>query len=314
MSDPHFNRIALIGIGLIGSSLAHAIRQRKLADEIIVSTRSAHTLRRAEELGLGDRYYLDAGEAVAGADLIIICVPVGASEAVAKWIAPALKPGAILTDVGSTKGSVIRQIAPHVPEGVHFIAGHPIAGTEESGPDAGFADLFDDRWCILTPTPDSDPDALARLSAFWQACGSMVDTMDPEHHDLVLAIVSHLPHIIAYNIVGTADDLETVTKSEVIKYSASGFRDFTRLAASDPTMWRDVCLHNKEAILEMLARFSEDLSALQRAVRWGDGEALFNLFTRTRSIRRSIVEAGQDTDIPNFGRNVSAQKPDIPAS
>ncbi|MCA1300216.1 prephenate/arogenate dehydrogenase family protein [Stappia indica] len=314
MSDPHFNRIALIGIGLIGSSLAHVIRQRKLADEIIVSTRSTHTLRRAEELGLGDRYYLDAGEAVAGADLVIICVPVGASEAVAKWIAPALKPGAILTDVGSTKGSVISQIAPHVPEGVHFIAGHPIAGTEESGPDAGFADLFDDRWCILTPTPDSDRDALARLSAFWQACGSMVDTMDPEHHDLVLAIVSHLPHIIAYNIVGTADDLETVTKSEVIKYSASGFRDFTRLAASDPTMWRDVCLHNKEAILEMLARFSEDLSALQRAVRWGDGEALFNLFTRTRSIRRSIVEAGQDTDIPNFGRNASTQKPDTPAS
>ncbi|GGE99802.1 prephenate/arogenate dehydrogenase family protein [Stappia taiwanensis] len=314
MSDPHFNRIALIGIGLIGSSLAHVIRQRKLADEIIVSTRSAHTLRRAEELGLGDRYYLDAGEAVAGADLVIICVPVGASEAVAKWIAPALTPGAILTDVGSTKGSVIRQIAPHVPEGVHFIAGHPIAGTEESGPDAGFADLFDDRWCILTPTPDSDQEALARLSAFWQACGSMVDTMDPEHHDLVLAIVSHLPHIIAYNIVGTADDLETVTKSEVIKYSASGFRDFTRLAASDPTMWRDVCLHNKDAILEMLARFSEDLSALQRAVRWGDGEALFNLFTRTRSIRRSIVEAGQDTDIPNFGRNAPTQKPDTPAS
>jgi cyclohexadieny/prephenate dehydrogenase len=303
MSFTPFSRVALIGIGLIGSSLAHVIRRDGLASEIVVSTRSEHTLRRAEELGLGDRYCLDAGEAVADADLVILCVPVGASEAVAKWIAPALAPGAIVTDVGSTKASVIRQMAPHLPENVHFIPGHPIAGTEESGPDAGFAELFHDRWCILTPPENANADAVARLTAFWEACGSTVETMDADHHDLVLAIVSHLPHIIAYNIVGTADDLEAVTKSEVIKYSASGFRDFTRLAASDPTMWRDVCLHNKDAILEMLARFSEDLAALQRAVRWGDGDALFDLFTRTRSIRRSIVEAGQDTDIPNFGRD-----------
>eukprot|EP00873_Tetraselmis_striata_P011259 jgi/Tetstr1/431523/TSEL_002175.t1 len=263
MSFTPFSRVALIGIGLIGSSLAHVIRRNGLASEIVVSTRSEHTLRRAEELGLGDRYCLDAGEAVTDADLM----------------------------------------APHLPGTVHFIPGHPIAGTEESGPDAGFAELFRDRWCILTPPDDADADAVARLTAFWEACGSTVETMDADHHDLVLAIVSHLPHIIAYNIVGTADDLEAVTKSEVIKYSASGFRDFTRLAASDPTMWRDVCLHNKDAILEMLARFSEDLAALQRAVRWGDGDALFDLFTRTRSIRRSIVEAGQDTDIPNFGRD-----------
>lgn len=305
MQEPLFRRIALIGIGLIGSSIAHVVRRNRLAEEIVVSTRSAETLARAEELGLGDRYHLDAGEAVDGADLVILCIPVGACEAVAKWIAPSLAPGAILTDVGSTKASVIRQIGPYVRRDVHFIPGHPIAGTEQSGPDAGFAELFRNRWCILTPLPETDSDALARLTRFWQACGSMVDTMDAEHHDLVLAIVSHLPHIIAYNIVGTADDLETVTKSEVIKYSASGFRDFTRLAASDPTMWRDVCLHNKDAILEMLARFSEDLAALQRAIRWGDGKALFDLFTRTRSIRRSIIEAGQDTPEPDFGRHAA---------
>ncbi|MBO6931429.1 MAG: prephenate/arogenate dehydrogenase family protein, partial [Roseibium sp.] len=259
---PIFERMALIGIGLIGSSIAQAARQRGLVKEIAISTRSPATLQRAEELGLGDVYELDAAVAVEGADLVILCVPVGANESVAKWISPALKKGAVLTDVGSTKGSVVEQVGPHVPEGVHFIPGHPIAGTEHSGPDAGFPTLFDHRWCILTPTPDVDPDALQKLTAFWQGCGSDVDQMEPKHHDLVLAIVSHLPHLIAYNIVGTADDLETVTKSQVIKYSASGFRDFTRLAASDPTMWRDVCLNNKDAILEMLARFSEDLSAL----------------------------------------------------
>ncbi|ERP87488.1 cyclohexadienyl dehydrogenase [Labrenzia sp. C1B10] len=300
---PIFERMALIGIGLIGSSLAQVARERGLVKEIAISTRSADTLQRAEELGLGDSYALDAAVAVEGADLVILCAPVGANEAIAKWIAPALKKGAILTDVGSTKGSVVDQVSPHVPEGVHFIPGHPIAGTEQSGPDAGFPTLFDQRWCILTPAEDTDPEALEKLSAFWRACGSDVDTMDARHHDLVLAIVSHLPHLIAYNIVGTADDLETVTKSEVIKYSASGFRDFTRLAASDPTMWRDVCLHNKDAILEMLARFSEDLSALQRAIRWGDGQMLFDLFTRTRGIRRSIIEAGQETDAPDFGRH-----------
>jgi cyclohexadieny/prephenate dehydrogenase len=299
---PDFGKIALIGIGLIGSSLARVIRREGLAREIAIATRSAATLKRARELGLGDAYFADAAECVRDADLVVVSVPVGACGAVTAAIAPRLKPGAILTDVGSTKSSVIADMQPHVPENVHFIPGHPIAGTEQSGPDAGFASLFEGRWCILTPLPGTAPEALARLTAFWQACGSRVDTMDAAHHDRVLAIVSHLPHIIAYNIVGTADDLETVTKSEVIKYSASGFRDFTRLAASDPTMWRDVCLANREAILEMLARFSEDLSALQRAIRWGDGDMLFNLFTRTRAIRRSIVEAGQDTAAPDFGR------------
>ncbi|WP_406872674.1 prephenate/arogenate dehydrogenase family protein [Aminobacter sp. P9b] len=302
MSKPLFDKIALVGIGLIGSSLARVIRREGIARHIAISTRSASTLARAEELGLGDSYSTDAQEAVKDADLVIVSVPVGSSGAVTAEIAPALKPGAILTDVGSTKASVIAQMAPYVPEDVHFIPGHPLAGTEKSGPDAGFADLFENRWCIFTPLPDTDPVALEKLSEFWRRCGSNIDTMDPEHHDMTLAIVSHLPHIIAYNIVGTADDLESVTKSEVIKYSASGFRDFTRLAASDPTMWRDVCLHNKDAILEMLARFSEDLASLQRAIRWGDGDKLFEMFTRTRAIRRSIIDAGQEVDVPNFGR------------
>jgi len=302
LPDPLFPKIALIGIGLIGSSLAHVVRREGLAGHVAVSSRSAATLRRAEELGLGHSWHADSRDAVRDADLVVISVPVGASGAVAEQIAPALKPGAILTDVGSTKGSVVAQVTPFVPEGVHFIPGHPIAGTEHSGPDAGFAELFEGRWCILTPVPGTDAEAVARLTRFWERCGSMVDTMDVAHHDMVLAIVSHLPHIIAYNIVGTADDLQTVTESEVIKYSASGFRDFTRLAASDPTMWRDVCLHNKDAILEMLARFSEDLSSLQRAIRWGDGEKLFDMFTRTRAIRRSIIEAGQDVAAPDFGR------------
>jgi len=297
-----FDRIALIGIGLIGSSLARVIRREGLAGEIVISTRSQQTLARAEELGLGHSYVLDAAEAVKNADLVIVSVPVGSSAAVAAHIAPTLKPGAIVTDVGSTKASVIAQMQPHIPAGVHLIPGHPLAGTEKSGPDAGFAELFENRWCILTPVANTDPAAIERLADFWRACGSNIDTMDPEHHDMVLAIVSHLPHIIAYNIVGTADDLQNVSKTEVIKYAASGFRDFTRLAASDPTMWRDVCLHNKDAILEMLARFSEDLSSLQRAIRWGDGDKLFDLFTRTRTIRRSIIDAGQEVDAPDFGR------------
>ncbi|HEV2506251.1 MAG TPA: prephenate/arogenate dehydrogenase family protein [Mesorhizobium sp.] len=304
MSEPLFEKIALIGIGLIGSSLARVMRREGLARHIAISTRRPETLKRAEELKLGDSYTTDAKEAVRDADLVIVSVPVGASGSVAEEIAPALKKGAILTDVGSTKQSVVAQMAPFVPAGVHFIPGHPLAGTENSGPDAGFPDLFDNRWCIFTPLPDTDPEALEKLSEFWRRCGSNIDTMTPEHHDMTLAIVSHLPHIIAYNIVGTADDLANVTKSEVIKYSASGFRDFTRLAASDPTMWRDVCLHNKDAILEMLARFSEDLSSLQRAIRWGDGDKLFDLFTRTRAIRRSIIQAGQDIDVPDFGRQV----------
>lgn len=303
MSKPLFNRIALIGIGLIGSSLARVIRQEKLATHISIATRSRETLKRAEELGLGDSYHTDLAEGVRDADLIIVSVPVGSSGAVAEAIAPALKPGSILTDVGSTKRSVIAQMQPYVPADVHFIPGHPLAGTEKSGPDAGFAELFRNRWCIFTPLPDTDAEALEKLSEFWRRCGSNIDTMDPDHHDMVLAIVSHLPHIIAYNIVGTADDLQNVSKSEVIKYAASGFRDFTRLAASDPTMWRDVCLHNRDAILEMLSRFSEDLSALQRAIRWGDGDKLFELFTHTRDVRRSIIEAGQEVDVPDFGRN-----------
>ena len=302
---PHFDRIAFIGIGLIGSSLARVVRREGLAGHLVVSTRSADTLARAEELGLGDSYTIDAAEAVRDADLVVVSVPVGASESVAIAIRDHLKPGAIVTDVGSTKASVIAQMAPHMPAGAHFIPGHPLAGTEKSGPDAGFAELFANRWCILTPLEGTDPDALTKLSEFWRACGSNIDTMDPQHHDMVLAIVSHLPHIIAYNIVGTADDLEAVTKSEVIKYSASGFRDFTRLAASDPTMWRDVCLHNKDAILEMLARFSEDLASLQRAVRWGDGDKLFDLFARTRAVRRSIIDAGQEVDAPDFGRQAA---------
>ncbi|MBY5799205.1 prephenate/arogenate dehydrogenase family protein [Rhizobium leguminosarum] len=303
-----FDRIALIGIGLIGSSLAYDIRRLGLASEIVVATRSPDTLKRAEELGLGDRYTTSSQDAVKDADLVIVSVPVGASESVAKEISASLKPGAIVTDVGSTKASVIAQMLPHMPDNVHFIPGHPLAGTEKSGPDAGFPGLFEGRWCIFTPVAGTDEAALKRLRSFWEALGSKVDEMDAEHHDKVLAIVSHLPHIIAYNIVGTADDLETVTESEVIKYSASGFRDFTRLAASDPTMWRDVCLHNRDAILEMLARFSEDLAYLQRAIRWGEGDKIFELFTRTRAIRRSIVQAGQDVDAPDFGRHALDKK------
>jgi cyclohexadieny/prephenate dehydrogenase len=309
MSNVHFDKIALIGIGLIGSSLARVIKREGLAGHIVISTRSESTLARAEQIGLGDSYTLDSAEAVKSADLVIVSVPVGSSGAIARQIAGSLKPGAIVTDVGSTKGSVIAQMQPELPANVHFIPGHPLAGTEYSGPDAGFAELFANRWCILTPLEGTDPGALDRLTKFWEACGSRLDTMDPVHHDRVLAIVSHLPHLIAYNIVGTASDLEEVTNSEVIKYSASGFRDFTRLAASDPTMWRDVCLHNKEAILEMLARFSEDLASLQRSVRWGDGDALFDLFTRTRAVRRGIIDAGQEVDAPDFGRQQASHPP-----
>lgn len=307
MSEPMFDRIALIGIGLIGSSLARVIAAKGLARHVAIASRSSDTLKRAEELELGQSYHTDPADAADDADLIVVSVPVGSSGAVAEAIASVLKRGAILTDVGSTKASVIGQMSPFVPEGVHFIPGHPLAGTEKSGPDAGFAELFENRWCIFTPLPDTDPEALKKLSEFWRRCGSNIDVMDAAHHDKVLAIVSHLPHIIAYNIVGTADDLQNVSKTEVIKYAASGFRDFTRLAASDPTMWRDVCLHNRDAILEMLARFSEDLAALQRAIRWGDGDKLFDLFTHTRGVRRSIIEAGQEVDAPDFGRHVAEQ-------
>lgn len=299
---PVVARLALIGIGLIGSSIARVARQRGLAEHIAIATRSEATLERARDLALGDSYHLSAAEACADADLVIACVPVGASEAVAREIGPALKPGAIVSDVGSVKASVIAAMAPHLPEHARFVPAHPVAGTEHSGPDAGFAELFDSRWCILTPVPDTPRDAVATVAEFWRRAGSHIDEMVPEHHDLVLAITSHIPHLVAYSICGTAEDLETVTQSEVIKYSAGGFRDFTRLAASDPTMWRDVCLNNREAILEMLGRFAEDIAAMQRMIRWNDGDALFDLFTRTRAIRRNIIEAGQEADVADFGR------------
>ncbi len=302
-SKPLFGKVALLGIGLIGSSMAHAMRRAGLAGHIAGYARRPETLEAAKKVGFADSLSSDVAEAVRNADLVVLATPVGSFGTLAKEIAPHLKQGSIVTDVGSVKTAVVRDVGPHIPEGVHFIPAHPIAGTEQSGPEAGFAELFDNRWCILTPPPGTDPAAVERLKGFWQRCGSNVDIMDPKHHDLVLAITSHVPHLIAYNIVGTADDLETVTKSEVIKYSAGGFRDFTRIAASDPTMWRDVFLNNRDAVLEVLGRFSEDLSALQRAIRWGDGDALFNLFTRTRAIRRSIVDAGQDSAAPNFGRN-----------
>jgi len=302
MTAPLFDRVALIGLGLLGSSIGHAAKRAGLASHIAGYARSEATRARALEIGFVDSVADSASEAAQGADLVILCTPVGSLGPVVQEIEAVLKPGAILTDVGSVKTAVVRDVGPYVPEGVHFIPGHPIAGTEQSGPDAGFAELFDGRWCILTPDPGGNRDALAKLTAFWEGCGSRVDVMTPQHHDLVLAITSHVPHLIAYNIVGTATDLESVTQSEVTKYSASGFRDFTRIAASDPTMWRDVFLNNREAVLEMLGRFNEDLSALQRAIRWGDGDALFNLFSRTRDIRRSIVEAGQETEAPNFGR------------
>jgi cyclohexadieny/prephenate dehydrogenase len=302
MTAPLFKKIALIGIGLIGSSIAHAARRANLASHIAGYAKRPETLARAKAVGFADSLHSDIGGCVANADLVVLAAPVGAFAGLAPEIAPHLKKDAILTDVGSVKTAVIRDVGPHVPEGVHFIPGHPIAGTEQSGPEAGFPELFDGRWCILTPPPGTDEEAVAKLQEFWRRCGSNVEVMDPKHHDLVLAITSHVPHLIAYNIVGTAADLETVTQSEVIKYSAGGFRDFTRIAASDPTMWRDVFLNNREAVLEMLGRFNEDLSALARAIRWGDGDALYNLFARTREIRRSIIQAGQDTEAPSFGR------------
>jgi cyclohexadieny/prephenate dehydrogenase len=299
---PMFERIALIGIGLIGSSISHAARRAGLAKSIVGSARTPATVATALKLGIIDEGYASAREAADGADLVILCVPVGLCGPIAKEIAAVLKPGAILTDVGSVKGSIVRDVAPHVPAGVHFVAGHPIAGTEQSGPESGFAELFDGRWCILTPEAGTDAAAVEKLKVFWQKLGSNVEIMAPDHHDLVLAITSHLPHLIAFNIVNTAAHLERVTDSEVIKFSAGGFRDFTRIAASDPVMWRDVFLNNKDAVLEMLGRFSEDLIALQRAIRFGDGETLHKLFSDARSIRRGVIQAGQDTPAPNFGR------------
>ncbi len=303
MSGEGFARVALIGVGLIGSSIAHAMRRAGLAAHIAGYSRSPESRDAAARLGFCDSLHADPAEAARGADLVVLCLPVGAFAEAAAAIGPVLAPGAIVTDVGSVKAAVLRDVGPHVPQGAHFIPGHPIAGTEQSGPEAGFASLFDGRWCILTPPPGTDDAAIAKLAAFWTALGAKVEIMDARHHDLVLAITSHLPHLIAYNIVGTAADLEQVTRSEVIKFSAGGFRDFTRIAASDPTMWRDVFLNNREAVLETLQRFTEDLTALQRAIRWGDGDYLFNLFTRTRAVRRGIVDAGQDSAAPNFGRD-----------
>jgi len=308
---PLFDRLALIGTGLIGSSIARAARAQGTARSIVATARSAGTRRRLAELGLADQVAETNAAAVAGADLVIVCIPVGQCGAVAAEIAPHLASGAIVSDVGSVKGSVVRDMSRHLPAHVHFVPGHPVAGTENSGPDAGFAELFVGRWCILTPPPDADAAAVERLAAFWRRLGANVDTMSPDHHDLVLAITSHLPHLIAYTIVGTADELGEVTQSEVLKFSAGGFRDFTRIAASDPTMWRDVFLTNKDAVLEMLGTFNEDLAKLTRAIRRGDGEALFEQFSRTRAIRRDIVQIGQDSSAADFGRPHPAL-PDAP--
>ena len=297
-----YARVALIGLGLIASSMAHAMRRGGLAGEIVGTARSAETREIAREIGFCDRVVDSAAEAVAGADLVVLAMPVGAMETVALEIGPYLAKGATVTDVGSVKRAVVDAVGPHLPDHVDFIPGHPLAGTEHSGPRSGFAELFENRFTILVPDENADAEAVARLTRFWEGMGAKVETMEVDHHDLVLAVTSHTPHLIAYTMVGVADDLRRVTDSEVIKYSAAGFRDFTRIAASDPTMWRDVFLNNKEATLEILGRFTEELFALQRAIRTGDGDHLFDYFTHTRAIRRGIIEAGQDTDAPDFGR------------
>ena len=297
-----YDRVALIGLGLIASSMAHGMRRAGLAGEIVGTARSPESRAIARADTLCDRIVDTAAEAVAGADLVVLCVPVGAMGAVATEIGPHLAPGAMVSDVGSVKRAVIAAVAPHLPAHAHFVPAHPLAGTEQSGPRSGFAELFDNRWCILVPDAETDRAAFDRLAAFWRGLGAQVDEMDADHHDLVLAVTSHAPHLIAYTMVGVADDLRRVTDSEVVKYSAAGFRDFTRIAASDPTMWRDVFLSNRDATLEILGRFTEELFALQRAIRTGDGDLLHAYFTRTRAIRRGIVEAGQDTAAPDFGR------------
>ena len=293
MSDKLFDRVALIGIGLIGSSLARALRRDSPGTSIVACARRAETLAAVRRLELADETAEDPAAAAADADLVVIATPLSAYAEIGQRIAPALQPGAILTDVGSVKEAVIRDLQPHLPPSVHLVPGHPVAGTEHSGPEAGFAELFQGRWCILTPLPETAPEAVAAVARMWESAGMRVVTMSPDHHDKVLAVTSHLPHLIAYTIVGTATDLEDSLKSEVIEFSASGFRDFTRIAASDPVMWRDIFLNNREAVLEILQRFNEDLTALQRAIRWGEGDKLQELFTRTRAIRRSIIEAKQ---------------------
>ena len=297
-----FTRVTIIGLGLIGSSIARAVQATMPTVRLTGHDASPEVRERVRELGFVDDVTDTAGASVVDADLVILCVPVGAMGAAAAEIAADLPADAIVSDVGSSKVSVLAALAGALP-GATIIPAHPVAGTENSGPDAGFATLFNKRWCIVTPPEGADATAVRRVEEFWRRLGANVETMDPKHHDLVLAVTSHLPHLIAYTIVGTASDMEEVTQSEVIKYSAGGFRDFTRIAASDPTMWRDVFLSNKDAVLEMLQRFSEDLTALQRAIRWGDGDALFDLFTRTRAVRRSIIEQGQDDAAPDFGRS-----------
>jgi cyclohexadieny/prephenate dehydrogenase len=311
MAPPlHFERLALIGVGLIGGSIARAARGLGIVRSIVATSRSEPTRQRIRELDLADAVVDTAAEAVADADLVIVCVPIGACGPVAKAIGPHLKKGAIVSDVGSVKAAIVRDMAPHIPPGVHFIPGHPVAGTEDSGPDAGFAELFINRWCILTPAKDVDMSAVERLSQFWKAFGASVEIMSPEHHDLVLAVTSHVPHLIAYNIVGTAFDLRLVTESEILKYSASGFRDFTRIAASDPTMWRDIFLHNREAVLDVLGRFNEDLAVLTKAVRNGDADTLYNIFAERRAIRRGMVHFTLDAPTPDFQQPDSKPKAD----
>ena len=300
--SPIIDRLALIGVGLIGGSIARAAREYGAVRSIVATARTEATRKRVVELGIADQVVETNAEAAKGADLVIACIPVGVSGPVAAEIAGVLKPGAIVSDVGSVKGQVLKDMAPHIPKGVHLIPAHPVAGTENSGPDSGFPELFVNRWCILTPPEGMDPAPVEKLKAFWTALGANVEVMSAEHHDMVLAITSHLPHLIAYTIVGTAEEFSTVSRSEVLKFSAGGFRDFTRIAASDPTMWRDVFLHNKDAVLEMLAQFSEDLAKLTRAMRRGDGDTLFEHFTRTRAIRRGIVQIGQDSGEADFGR------------
>ena len=302
-----YDKVALVGLGLIASSMFWAMKRGGLAGEVSGFARTAETRETARRIGLCDRVCDTLAEAVEGADLVVLCVPVGAMEAVTIEMAPHLKPGATVSDVGSVKKAVIEAVKPNLPAGIQFIPGHPLAGTEHSGPESGFAELFDNRWTLLVPVEDADPEAVARLRQLWEGMGAHVDEMDAEHHDLVLAVTSHTPHLIAYTMVGVADDLRRVTDSEVIKYSAAGFRDFTRIAASDPTMWRDVFLTNKEATLEILGRFTEELFALQRAIRIGDGPHLHAYFTRTRAIRRGIIQAGQDTSAPDFGRGKAAK-------
>jgi len=308
VSQP-YQHIALIGLGLIASSIVHAARRAGFDGRITGTARSPETRAEAARLGLCE--VCDTPEQAArGADLVILCVPVGAMGAVARQIAPVLAPGVTLSDVGSVKARVIEEVGPHVPQGVHFVPAHPIAGTEQSGPASGFAELFDNRWCLFTPVEGSDPQAVADLRAFWEGMGAKTEAMDPAHHDLVLAVTSHAPHLIAYTMVGVADDMRRVTEQEVVNYSAAGFRDFTRIAASDPTMWRDVFLNNREATLEILGRFTEELFALQRAIRIGDGDHLHAYFTRTRAIRRGIIDAGQDIGTPDFGRSAARKTED----